>query len=148
MVLADIPMVVKLERKIFPDPWSAAAFKEQVSGDDWVGLVAESDGKIVGYACYYMVADESHLANIAVDPKFRRKSVAKRLLDNILQVVTSRKCQYIFLEVRPSNSGAIAFYERFGFSTLYRRPAYYRKPVEDALIMGRFLTDVEKDQPI
>ncbi|MEW6412530.1 MAG: ribosomal protein S18-alanine N-acetyltransferase [Candidatus Zixiibacteriota bacterium] len=139
MVLADIPRVMELERAIFPDPWSVAAFKQQVTEKDWGGLVAESDGMVIGYACYYMVAGEAHLTNIGVEPNYRRKSVAKQLLDNILQFVADNECEYIFLEVRPSNSGAITFYEKFGFDVLYRRPNYYRKPVEDALVMGRYI---------
>ncbi|UCE23243.1 MAG: ribosomal protein S18-alanine N-acetyltransferase [Candidatus Zixiibacteriota bacterium] len=146
--LDDIPKVLRLERVIFPDPWSAAAFKEQVAGEGWGGIVAESDDEIIGYACYYIVANESHLTNMAVDPKYRRKSVAKRLLDNILQVVTEGGCEYIFLEVRPSNSGAIAFYEKCRFEVLYRRPNYYRQPVEDALVMGRHIAKAEQNQQL
>lgn len=144
MTLDDISQVMKLEREIFPDPWSAAAFKEQLTQVGWGAIVAESGDRIIGYACYYIVAGESHLTNIAVNAKYRRKSVARRLLDNILQVVQSRDCEYIFLEVRPSNSGAIAFYEKFHFEILYRRPNYYRQPVEDAFVMGRYLAGFEE----
>lgn len=148
MNLDDIAPVMKLERAIFPDPWSAAAFREQITGEGWGAIVAECDGRIIGYGCYYIVAGESHLTNIGVDPKYRRKSVAKRLLENILQVVTDSNCEYIFLEVRPSNYGAVAFYERFHFDLMYRRPNYYRQPVEDALVMGRYLGGTKKDQQL
>ncbi|UCD63183.1 MAG: ribosomal protein S18-alanine N-acetyltransferase [Candidatus Zixiibacteriota bacterium] len=139
MTESDLRAVVKLERLIFPDPWSAAAFKEQLATDGWGAIVAEYEGRVIGYACYYVVLGESHLTNIAVRGDYRRKSVAKQLLENILQVVLGYNCEYIFLEVRPSNRGAVAFYERHGFDILYRRPNYYRKPVEDALVMGRYL---------
>lgn len=147
-MLADIPQVVKLEKTIFPDPWSPAAFEEQVTGDCWGGIVAESDGEIIGYACWYTVTGESHLTNIAVEPKYRRKSVAKQLLDDILQVVTDNNCEYMFLEVRPSNTEAIAFYKRYQFEVMCRRPDYYRQPVEDALVMGKYLAGPEKDQQL
>jgi ribosomal-protein-alanine N-acetyltransferase len=139
MTPADIPRVMELEKAIFPDPWSAGAFKQQITETDWGGIVAECVGVIIGYGCYYMVAGEAHLTNIAVEPNYRRKSVAKQLLDNILEVVADNKCEYIFLEVRPSNIGAITFYEKYNFELLYRRPNYYRKPVEDALVMGRYI---------
>jgi ribosomal-protein-alanine N-acetyltransferase len=145
MDIGDISSVMKLEKAMFPDPWSPAAFKEQIEGEGWGAIVAECDGQIIGYACYYIVSGESHLTNIGVDPKYRRKSVAKQLLDNILQVVTESNCEYIFLEVRPSNHGAVAFYECFHFDILYRRPNYYREPVEDALVMGRYLGTAVKD---
>lgn len=148
MTGADITRVMQIEKVIFPDPWSSEAFKEQMKGDGWNAIVAECDGGIIGYACYYIVAGEAHLTNIGVEPKYRRKSVAKQLLDNILQVVTESNCEYIFLEVRPSNHGAVAFYERFHFDVLYRRPDYYREPVEDALVMGRYLGGTGKDQQL
>ena len=145
MARGDVRTVVRMEKQIFPDPWSSAAFKEQLDTAGWGAIVAEFDGRIIGYACYYMVSGESHLTNIAVEEKYRRKSVAKRLLENILQVVKGYNCEYIFLEVRPSNHAAISFYEKHGFEILYRRPNYYRKPAEDAVVMGRYLGSIERD---
>jgi ribosomal-protein-alanine N-acetyltransferase len=139
MTLSDLPVVVDLERKIFPDPWPQSAFKEIIDQDGWIGLVAESNDAVIGYGCFYAVMDEAHLANIAVEESFRRKSVAKQLLDYILRFVSENGCQYIYLEVRPSNVGAIKFYEKFGFEILYKRPRYYRQPLEDALVMVKTL---------
>lgn len=139
MTKGDLPEVVAIEEQIFSDPWPRSAFAEQISGESWGAIVAEADDKIIGYACYYIVDGESHLTNIAVVPTYRRKSVAKRLLESILQIVRENKSEYLLLEVRPSNVTARAFYERCGFSLLYRRPKYYRQPVEDALVMVRRL---------
>lgn len=143
MTAADIDRIMELERLIFADPWPRSAFIEQLKGPYWGGFVVEINGIIVGYGCYLMVADESHLTNIAVDPTYRRKSVAKLLLERILRVVTEHDCTLILLEVRPSNVEARAFYEKYGFETLYRRPNYYRRPVEDALVMVRHLVDMK-----
>ena len=145
MTVGDISTILKIEREVFPDPWSSSAFRDQITLPDWGAIVAESDGRIVGYGCYHIVAAESHLTNLAVGTKYRRKSVAKQLLLNILQVVKEHGCDYNFLEVRPSNRGAIAFYEKFHFEVLYRRPRYYRQPVEDALVMGRQLVGAETE---
>lgn len=144
MVERDIDLITSMEKIIFSDPWPRTAFVEQLKGPYWGGLVAEVEGNIVGYACYLIVADESHLTNIAVDPAWRRKSIAKLLLERILQVVAEFDCTLILLEVRPSNTEAIRFYEKYNFELLYRRPNYYRRPIEDALVMVRHLTD-DKD---
>ena len=138
MNLSDVDAVFKLEKKIFSDPWGRDAFVEQVEGENWGGFVAESQSEIIGYACYFIASTESHLTNIAVVENFRRKSVAKLLLDNILEVVEQHRCEYLLLEVRPSNVSAISFYERHDFKLLYRRPNYYHSPVEDALVMVRY----------
>lgn len=139
MTSTDLKPVLVLERKIFPDAWPESAFREILEDADWSAVVAEYKGKIIGYAIYLIVLNESHLANIAVDEPFRRKSVAKHLLEHILKVVQEKKCEVILLEVRVSNREARAFYERFGFKELYRRKKYYREPVEDALVMARAL---------
>ena len=131
----DLEAVAALEREIFPDPWPFSAFEDILDETGWVGLVAESNGTIIGYGCYLIVLDEAHLANIAVTEAYRRKSVAKKILERILRDIKRKKCQVILLEVRPSNAAAIAFYERFGFIKLYRRPDYYHHPREDAQVM-------------
>lgn len=143
MVTADLPRILELERAIFGDPWPESAFVEQLDEDGWGVIVAETDQTIVGYACWMIADVEGHLTNIAVDPQYRRKSVAKQLLDNILKVVSLARCEYLLLEVRPSNRGAIVFYERHGFSVLYKRPNYYRRPPEDALVMVHYLANME-----
>lgn len=141
MTRQDIPRISVLEQELFPDPWSENAFDEALAADDWRSLVAVDDGEIIGYACYLIIDVESHLTNIAVVESYRRKSVAKQLLVHILRVVKEAECEYILLEVRPTNTGAIAFYRRHGFHQLYRRPNYYRNPVEDALVMVYYLDD-------
>ena len=138
MTKADLPQVVSLEKRIFPDPWPRSAFLEQIADEGWGAVVAEADGKIIGYACYFVVNAEARLTNIAVDPDSRRKSVASKLLEAILRIAQESGCEYLLLEVRPSNVEACAFYERFGFALLYRKPDYYRRPVEDALVLVRY----------
>ena len=137
--MADVDAIAQLEEQLFPDPWPKSAFKEQITDSGWGSIVVESDGRIIGYGCYFIVADESHLTNIAVVEEFRRKSVAKQLLENILLIVDKAKCEFLLLEVRPSNENAIAFYEKYGFKLLYQRPNYYRKPKEDAWVMVKYL---------
>lgn len=139
MTGADLLRVVAMEREIFPDPWPLSSFEELLLSDDWSALVAEDESQIIGYTCFMTVSGEAHLANLAVDADHRRKSVAKQLVERILKDIKARQCTMILLEVRPSNVGAIAFYTKYGFVHLYRRPNYYRRPIEDALVMVRHL---------
>ncbi len=141
MAKADLPQVVLLEKQIFPDPWPQSAFLEQITDGGWGAIVAEADDRIIGYACYFISDGECHLTNIAVDPACRRKSVARKLLKAILGIVQESGCEYLLLEVRPSNVEARAFYERFGFTLLNRKSNYYRHPVEDALVLVRCFKD-------
>ena len=145
MTADDLDAVLTLERQIFTDDWSRQAFQEALDDDTWGLLLAEHGGDMIGYACYVIIDIKAHLTNIAVEPTHRRKSVAKALLDRILQTVTQRNCEYILLEVRPSNQAAIAFYEKHGFEKGHQRPGYYRNAVEDALVMVRHLARYEQE---
>ncbi len=144
VVRADLDSVVILEHEIYSDPWSRTAFEDALEAENWDSWIAETESGIIGYACTMTAAGECHLANIAITQHHRRKSVAKRLMDHILDIAIRNECEKMLLEVRPSNLGAIAFYEKFEFERLYVRPNYYHDPKEDALVMIKDLTAIEK----
>jgi len=139
MTAVDIKYIAKMEKEIFSDAWPKSVFEQQLEESDWGAEVALCDDKIIGYSCFHMIDIETHLTNIAVLPEYRRKSVAKRLLESILQRATESGCGYIILEVRFSNLEARAFYEKNGFTLLYQKPGYYNHPKEDAMILVRYL---------
>ncbi len=137
----DVDAIVALESSIFSDPWPAETFRDGLDDSDHRFLVAEINGQIVGYAAYYVELGEGRLTNIAVIPEYRRKSIAKKILEHILDLVKKDKCKYIFLDVRPTNKAAIDLYVKYGFYEVYRRPRYYRVPAEDALVMVKNLAE-------
>ncbi|MCX6825838.1 MAG: ribosomal protein S18-alanine N-acetyltransferase [candidate division Zixibacteria bacterium] len=139
MIRSDISRIVLIENMIFSDPWPTAAFEEELDRMGRGIIVAETDGVVAGYAGYIVGAGESHLTNMGVAPEYQRKSVAKILLNGILEIADRAECDYIFLDVRPSNTAALNLYGKFGFTQLYRRPGYYRFPDEDAVVMIKTL---------
>ncbi len=96
-------------------------------------------GQVVGYVVMWFVVDESEIANLAVSDTLRRAGVGARLLDHALEAAQTRQCAVVFLEVRESNGPARALYASRGFEIAGRRSKYYRKPVEDALVLRRAL---------
>ena len=139
----DLPAIMAIERDVFPDPWPESGFSDHLSDSNSDFVVAISGGEIVAYGCLMIVDCESHLTNIAVVKEYRRKSVAKQVLDHILSVAGSRNCDYLLLEVRPSNAEARSFYIKHGFELMYHRPEYYRNPVEDALVMVYYFKEAK-----
>nr|WP_279308292.1 ribosomal protein S18-alanine N-acetyltransferase [Nodosilinea sp. FACHB-131] len=96
-----------------------------------------SDGSaLLGLGCYWAILDEAHITVLAVDPRYQRRGLGKWLLVNLLTDASERALTRATLEVRPSNSRALALYESFGFETLGRRRRYYADG-EDALILWR-----------
>jgi len=135
----DIDLLTSLEIEIFTDPWPAEAFIEGLTDENHIFLVVEFENQVAGYASFYMEMGEGRLTNIAIIPGFRRKKIAKTILDYILGVVKKAMCKYIFLDVRPTNEAAISLYSSYGFYEAYRRPEYYSNPTEDAMVMVKNL---------
>jgi [ribosomal protein S18]-alanine N-acetyltransferase len=136
----DLPQVIAIERRAFPTPWSLAMFVLELSKPSSICLAAVDSqggrpGTLLGYVICSRYADAWHVMNIAVDPPLRRRGIATGLLGGVIERAGQDKS--FTLEVRPSNPGAIALYERFGFRTAGTRPHYYRDTGEDAVIMWR-----------
>ena len=137
----DIDLLSSFEIEIFSDPWPAEAFIDGLTDENHVFLVVEKENQIVGYGSYYIEMGEGRLTNIAISPDFRRKKIAKKLLEYILGVVKKTTCKYIFLDVRPTNKAAISLYSSYGFYEAYQRAEYYSNPTEDAMVMVKNLDD-------
>ena len=134
---SDLPQVVAIERRSFPNPWSLAMFVLELSKPSGICLAAISDGRIVGFVICARYDEAFHVMDIAVDPDHRRAGVASALLDGVI-ARAGEDANYT-LEVRVSNAGAIALYERYGFHGVGTRPRYYADNGEDAIIMWRAL---------
>ena len=135
LTYADLPQVIAIERRAFPTPWSLAMFVLELSKPGGVCLAAQRSGGLCGYVICSRFEDVWHLMNVAVDPLERRLGTATALIDGVLERVGGDA--RLTLEVRPSNDGAIALYERFGFLAAGTRRRYYQDNGEDALIMWR-----------
>jgi ribosomal-protein-alanine N-acetyltransferase len=136
LIYADLPHVIAIERRSFPTPWSLAMFVLELSKASGICLAALDGGELVGYCVCSRYDTVWHLMNIAVDPDRRREGVAAALLTRLFEDADAPGEQYT-LEVRPSNAGAIALYESFGFKRAGLRKGYYHDNKEDALIMWR-----------
>ena len=135
LAYSDLPHVIAIERRSFPTPWSLAMFVLELSKPSGVCLAGVDDGKLGGYLVCSRYDQVWHLMNIAVDPAARRRGLATRMLEAMLDRA-GIDASYT-LEVRTSNAPAIALYERFGFRAAGTRPRYYHDTGEDALIMWR-----------
>ena len=135
LTYADLPQVIAIERRAFPTPWSLAMFVLELSKPGGICLAARRDGRLLGYVICSRFEDVWHLMNVAVEPLERRVRTATALIDGVLDRVGEEA--RLTLEVRPSNDGAIALYERFGVQPAGTRRRYYQDNGEDALIMWR-----------
>lgn len=132
---ADLPAVAALEAAVFPDPWSASAFRPYL---DDPFLVAEADdATLLGYVVTRVTVDEGEILNVAVREERRRGGVGRALVRAALAALDGAGAGRVHLEVRASNVAARRLYESEGFRLVGRRRRYYRNPPEDALLLAR-----------
>jgi ribosomal-protein-alanine N-acetyltransferase len=131
--------LMPIELSSYPKPWSVNVFNselEMMRRGERTYLVAMQGRALLGYAGTLYAVDDAHVTNIAVGSKFQRQGVATRLLAELAWAAIERGSTGLTLEVRISNLGAQALYERFGFESAGIRKNYYEN-VEDAIVMWR-----------
>ncbi|WP_123770399.1 ribosomal protein S18-alanine N-acetyltransferase [Vulcaniibacterium tengchongense] len=133
----DLDAVHAVEVRAYEFPWTVGIFRDCLRAD-YPAWVLQQDGMVIGYFLMSLAAGEAHVLNICIDPAEQGRGHGRRLLRALLRIARGRGAERVFLEVRPSNAGAIALYHSEGFNEIGRRPRYYpaRDGREDALVMA------------
>ena len=134
----DLDAVDEIEQASYPTPWSRSMFAAELQKPGSLSLGAyRPSGELVGYLVVSRYVDAWHVMNVAVAPEYRRRGIARELLERLFEVTGGDPRRGYTLEVRVSNSDAIRLYERLGFEARGIRRGYYTDNREDALIMWR-----------
>ena len=137
MRASDLDEVLAIEEASFSVPWSRESFLFELEANPYArNFVLRREGRIVAFACLWVVDDELKINNIAVHPGERGKGCGKALLRWVLDHGRSLGCTEATLEVRPSNQVARDLYVAHGFRQVGRRKGYYRDTQEDAILMA------------
>ncbi|HXH61061.1 MAG TPA: ribosomal protein S18-alanine N-acetyltransferase [Fimbriimonadaceae bacterium] len=142
---SHIDQILLIEKSANGSPWSRKSFEQEIGHEPSEFIVAKKDGRVIGYAGAWIVADECHITTVAVAEEFRRQGLGKRLIVELLERSRDRGALCATLEVRAGNAAAIALYDGLGFRSAGRRKAYYPNNREDAVIM--WLNDLEGWKP-
>lgn len=135
MTVDDIDRVLAIEKASFEFPWSTRFFLEELRVDCARSVLAELEGRIVGYVLFWLLPDTVDIHNIAVHPDFRRRGIGWRLLEQVVIAARRHSAVRVTLDVRRSNIAAQKLYRLFGFKSMGLRSGYYSDNGEDALIM-------------
>src|SRR4051812_39266390 len=132
----DLNFIAALEKAAFSDPWSRASFESVIDEPAaYIAVARAATEVILGYVVAWFAADEGEIANLAVREPTRRQGVGASLLDAALGEGRRRRAKNMYLEVRDSNEAARRLYASRGFEELGRRRGYYKRPVEDAIVL-------------
>lgn len=144
MNIQDIDRVLAVEHRSFTAPWSRQAFMTELIDNQFARyIVAEYAGRLIGYAGVWLIIDEGHVTNIAVDPDFRGKHLGEMLMKTLMSICIAQGALKMTLEVRVSNDTAKKLYTKLGFEGVGVRKGYYTDNQEDALIMWADLPPLE-----
>ncbi len=139
LLASDIPDVVAIEQESNPEPWNRESFLEELLRPHSHLLVARvptgSGERVAGYLCFWLVADEVQILNIAVHKVHRRQGIGRALMVHCLDSGFRSKVRKVLLEVRSSNSAAQRLYRSLGFQAVGQRPGYYGGLGEHAVLM-------------
>ena len=132
---ADIPALLPIEARCFGDHWTVQSFRDELDQACSTYVVALLDGRIVGYAGFWLILEEAHITTVAVHPDQQGLGIGEQLLLALVDASLARAARWMTLEVRVSNVVAQKLYEKYGFTSLGRRRGYYQNDGEDALVM-------------
>ena len=135
--LSDLNSIDAIEQRAYRTPWSRSMFASELAKASSVCIGAFDGEQLIGYVINSRYVDAWHIMNVAVDPDFRHRGVATRLLEQVLELTKDDQRRGYTLEVRVSNDRAISLYEKLGFVRQGIRRGYYTDNREDALIMWK-----------
>lgn len=135
MIRRDMPAVLSIEEASFEFPWCEEEFIRCLRQRNCIGMVAERDDQVVGFMIYELHKNRLHLLNFAVDPRCRRDSVGRSMLDKLVSKLSDDRRNRIMLEVRETNLDAQLFFKQLGFRAISVLRDFYEDTTEDAYLM-------------
>ena len=139
MTTEDVTAVMVIELQGHAFPWTEGIFNDcmRVGYHCWV---MEREGVITGYGVMSTGAGEAHVLNVTIDASQRRQGAGEAMMHMMMLHARQMGAHSIFLEVRPSNTGAVRMYEKLGFNEIGRRKNYYPaadNQREDAILYAK-----------
>ena len=134
---SHVSQIAALEKLCFSDAWSENSIRSELSIKLSLWLVAVDGDRVAGYIGSQTVLGWADMMNLCVSPDYRRQGLGEQLTAELERQLRENRVECLTLEVRVSNAPAIALYEKLGFVQVGKRPRYYEKPREDALILRK-----------
>lgn len=142
MFKGDLQRLVAIEAAAHATPWTEETFKACFEAG-YTGWVIERDEQVIGFVMVSVRLGECHILNLCVDRTYQRQGMGRQLLRQALDNARQQGCAVAYLEVRRSNTRAIALYQKERFRLIGMRKEYYVtvNGKEDALVLARSLEE-------
>jgi len=134
--VAHAGLIAGMHHICFAEPWSEKAMAELLALPGTFGWLAAEEEVPLGFVLARIAADEAEILTILVLPPYRRRGVARLLLDAVIGNAKTKAVVKLFLEVASSNAAGLELYTGMGFIQVGRRPRYYANG-GDALLLAK-----------
>lgn len=137
MTESRLDAVVAIERRAYTHPWTRGNFADSLRSGYHAQMLVAGD-TVLGYYVAMLGVDEVHLLNITVDPAWQGQGWGRIMLDALALWARAQGAQWLWLEVRTSNTRAQQVYDRYGYRRVGERRNYYpaEHGREDAIVMS------------
>ena len=141
----DLDQVTAIEIVNYEYPWTQMIFRDCLRAGYNCWVLAQGV-EVIGYGVLTNAAGEAHVLNVCIAADHQGTGLGKRLMQRLIDLARWHRTERIFLEVRPSNTRAIALYDQLGFNEIGKRPNYYpaKRGREDAIVMALELLPPEE----
>jgi ribosomal-protein-alanine N-acetyltransferase len=140
----DLSEVLAIEGVSFSNPWSDNTFRGEIQNtpvSSPMVLVRRPGEEVVGYIIFWQIRDDVQVNNVAIRPDCRGLGLGEAVMRYAIARVRAAGAAFMTLEVRRSNTAAVALYKKLGFEVMDTRKNYYTRPDEDAFVMALVLEE-------
>jgi len=135
MVRRDFAQVLAIEEACFEFPWTEQEFRQCLQQPNCLGMIAEHEGRIVGFVIYETPRDRLFITNIAVDPEFQRHNVARQMVQKLVSKMIHQRRHKIAIEIRETNLSALRCFRALGFRAATILKNFFEDQSEDAYVL-------------
>ena len=141
MIRRDMSDVMRIETDSFDFAWTEEDFIRCLQQRNCIGMVAESNDKVLAFMIYELHKSKLHLMNFAVAAEMRRRGVGMQLATKLVGKLSTHRRNRITLAVRETNLAAQLFFRKQEFRAMKVLRGYYEDSGEDAFLMQYRMTD-------
>jgi len=135
MVRRDFAQVLAIEQACFEFPWTEEEFLQCLQQPNCLGMVAEYEGRVVGFVIYETPKNRIFITNIATEPEFQRHNIARQMIQKLVTKMIYQQRHKIAIEIRETNLPALLCFRALGFRVAMIRKNFYEDQSEDAYVL-------------
>ena len=135
LVRRDFAQVLEIEEACFEFPWTSEELWQCLQERNCLGMVAEHEGRVVGYIVYETPKNRFFVTNIAVAPEFQRHGIARQMIQKLVSKMIYQQRHKVAITIRETNLPALLCFRALGFKAVTVLKNFYEEQDEDSYVL-------------